>query len=519
MTSANSMSNVVQNDLNTQLLMTLDESIFFLKLTSSLVDLLKVEGGQAFVTGEDQTAILVADTKNVIIANRVSKTDGINGHIMRTRRPYFSNNISRDPAFAQDLKDNKNILAQLSVPVIVNDIMIAILHFQMNKEGRDFTREDITRVQDLLISMEKPLTNIKMFLTAKLLNETLQKKIEEKERQIEMSERGPKLDEVLRIQEKEVIGKSEEMKSLLRLADKASLSEVNLLLRGESGVGKEVIARRVHCRGARRDQAFMTVDCSSYTESQLDVEIFGEEANAVKNVRMGALELSNKGTLLLENIQQMPMTLQAKLSMALKEGIAHKVGGKNPYKINVRLMTSTVANLVSLIEAAKFREDLYYRLNTIMIDVPSLRSRQVDLELLANYFLNKGKSVDKHKSFSPGAINSMIDYNWPGNIRELQNVAERAYILSEGMIVEREHLADSVKKIEKVVDAKKVEEKVDYSEMTLEQLERRHIVFTLDHLSGNKTKTAKMLGITVKTLYNKLHSYGLIEAREDASLQ
>jgi Nif-specific regulatory protein len=171
MTSANSISNVVKNDLNTQLLMTLDESIFFFKLTSSLVDMLQVEGGQAFVTGEDQTAILVADTKNLIISNRISKTDGINGHIMRTRRPYFSNNISRDPAFAQDLKDNKNTLAQLSVPVIVNDIMIAILHFQMNKEGRDFTREDITHVQDLLISMEKPLTNIKMFLTAKLLND------------------------------------------------------------------------------------------------------------------------------------------------------------------------------------------------------------------------------------------------------------------------------------------------------------------------------------------------------------
>ncbi len=161
-------------------------------------------------------------------------------------------------------------------------------------------------------------------------------------------------------------------------------------------------------------------------------------------------------------------------------------------------------------EGGRFREDLFYALSTMALRLPALRDHKEDIEVLSHYFLNNGKIVEKQKSLSPEALKSLVEYAWPGNIRELQNVMERAYILADGKIIERDHLADSVTSTP-VVEEEEKKEEIIFSEMTLEELEKRHIVFTLGHLGGNKTKTAKSLGITVKTLYNKLHSYGMIQ--------
>jgi len=205
----------------------------------------------------------------------------------------------------------------------------------------------------------------------------------------------------------------------------------------------------------------------------------------------------------------MSLPTQLKLNNFLTEKIGFRLGGHMPFRSEVRVIAATTKRLEEEIREGKFREDLFFNLNTMSLCVPSLRERQDDVECLANYFLNKLRSEGEQKSFSPGVIRLLGDYAWPGNIRELQNVVERSYILSDGMIIERDHLNESITSAKEQLNEAEAEV-VEFTEMTLGELEKRHICLTLEHLGGNKTKTAKTLGITVKTLYNKLHSYGMI---------
>ena len=251
------------------------------------------------------------------------------------------------------------------------------------------------------------------------------------------------------------------------------------------------------------------------TYDLLEKELFGEEAGNFATgiqIRNGALEACNGGTLLINRICSLSPRLQAKLLGFIKEGMAFRVGGSVPFKSDIRIISSTNTVLSEKVERNEFREDLFYVLNKMNFAVPALREHIEDIELLANKFLNESKKAEDQKSLSPGVLVTLQEYNWPGNVRELQNVIERAYILSDGMIIEKDHLADSVGKVEMVVEEE--EEEINYQEMTLDELEKRHICMTLDHLAGNKTRTAKTLGITVKTLYNKLHSYGMIQPKE-----
>ena len=354
-----------------------------------------------------------------------------------------------------------------------------------------------------------------MYLQAKFLNESLLRQIESKEKQIQENKTGLQMADTYKIQEKQIIGNSEAMKRLLSISDRVSQSSVNVLISGEKGVGKQMVARRIHCRSDRGAKSFVSIDCTALPEIRLEAEIFGEEAGDFSESRLkhGLIEAANGGTLFINNIDRLTPGLQSKLVRFLTEGMTFRVNGQMPYKSDVRLVVASSKNIEELIENGEFREDLYYSVNTMSLEVPSLKNRLDDMEALSNYFLNLGKGREQQKSLSPCVIKALKEYNWPGNVRELQNVMERAYILSDGIIVERDHLADSVHKVEE----ESVEEDVlsfDFTEMTLDELEKRHICLTLDHLGGNKTKTARILGITVKTLYNKLHSYGMIAPKE-----
>jgi Nif-specific regulatory protein len=188
-----------------------------------------------------------------------------------------------------------------------------------------------------------------------------------------------------------------------------------------------------------------------------------------------------------------------------------KAEGNGFFKSDVRLISASTKDLMELVREGKFREDLYFALSTVVLKAPALRERKEDIELIANYFLNQNKTKENQKSFSPGAIKSLTEFNWSGNVRELQNVVERAYILAEGSIIEKLHLDQNIQNSEevKIEVAPVVSKTTEFLHVTLEELEKNHIMGTLENLGGNKTKTAKVLGITVKTLYNKLHSYGV----------
>lgn len=500
-------------ELSSILLSTLDEQIFFSEISKCLNDVVSSDRVRVFRVRENGSSSLIAENgKSIDNGPVIEKGAGIVGYVLRTKKSYFSNNVSRDPIFASN--DNGDTIAELCVPIGCDGFMIGTLHIQSLSDERSFSREDITDVLEILSAIEKPIKNMKIYLSAKFLNESLARQIEVKEKELEESKSSVNILDTYKIEEKDIIGKSDSMKEILAIADKVASANVATLVLGESGTGKEMIARRVHCRSPRKEGAFISVDCSSLSELQLEADLFGEEARDFsQSVRPGLLEQANTGTLFINNIESMPIMIQSKLIKFLNEKMAFRVRGQVPFRSDVRIIASSAKDFSELVEKGLFREDLFYALNTMSLRAPSLRERTEDIELLASFFLNKGKNAESQKSLSPGALKSLQDYRWPGNVRELQSVMERAFILSDGMIVERDHLSESVSKAEKVEEVKD-SKVIEFSEMRLDELERKHICNTLEHLSGNKTKTAKTLGITVKTLYNKLHSYGMIEPKE-----
>jgi len=240
-------------------------------------------------------------------------------------------------------------------------------------------------------------------------------------------------------------------------------------------------------------------------EKQLEVELFGDEN------RMGMLEAANFGTLFINSTEVMPVNIQNKLMQYMTSKMGIKSGSQSFFKSDVRLIAASTKDLMELVRENKFREDLYFALSAVVLKAPALRERREDIEILANFFLNQNKVKEAQKSFSSSAIKALSEYSWSGNVRELQNVVERAFILAEGTIIEKLHLDHNIQNAEilPVVEKVIVAKPVNFAHVTLEELERGHIMCTLENLGGNKTKTAKVLGITVKTLYNKLHSYGI----------
>ncbi len=501
--------------LSSKLLTTLDESIFFSELSKYINSEIESDHIVVNIVHEDSSVRMVSkDGKVVRKAKRMEKGLGAAGSVIKSKRAYFSNCVDRDPIFST--AEMGDIKAELSVPVSVDGVLIAIVHVQRLSDENKFKKDDINTLLEIINEVEMPLKNMKMFLSAKFLNESLEKKIQEKEKELKDKSTGLNLVKSHSVEEKEIIGNSAIMKELLTNVDRLAASDVNLLLQGASGTGKEMIARRVHCRSSRSGGAFIVMDCSMGTEDSLNAEIFGREdvdvINGIK-IHKGHVESANGGTLFINNIEKMPIRLQAKLMNFIKDKSYNRANGHKNLKADIRIISASTECVKSRVEEGTFREDLYFAISFMGMRVPSLKERLEDIELLASNFLNKGKPIESQKSMSPGVVKLLMDYHWPGNVRELQSIMERAYILSPSSIVEKDHLADSIK-VEKQPEVVEVEQTSTYREMTLNDLEKEHITRTLEHLGGNKTKTAKVLGITVKTLYNKLHSYGVVIGKE-----
>jgi len=499
--------------LSAILLSTLDESFFFSELAVHLNKHIGADKVHAFRAFEDGKVEQVCKAgKAVLKGICLEKGVGPAGHVIRTKKAYFSNDTSRDPLFHQELSEG--IKRELALPIQHEGVVIGTVHFQIIDGELEFSREHITAVLEILSKLSGPLANMKMYLSAKSLNESLLRQIEQKELELKEKSSSNDVESKFKVEEGKIVGKSKIMEEAVRRADKVSASAMNVLIQGEKGTGKDLLARRIHCRSERK--SFVVVDCSIMTESQLERELFGEETHDMSRghrVIVGALENAHGGTLFLKNVDRLPVQLQGKIAHFMKEKTGLRVGGHTAFRGDARIICSSSRNLRSLVQEGCFREDLMYSLATMIIDVPSLRERGEDIEIIATYYLNLGREKSAHKSLSQSAIKSLTEYNWPGNVRELMNVVERAYILGEGMIVEKCHLAECV--VEKADESQSLQDELmAFAEMTLSDLERRHITNTLEHLSGNKTRTAKVLGITVKTLYNKLHSYGMIETKE-----
>ncbi|MBE9528935.1 MAG: sigma-54-dependent Fis family transcriptional regulator [Proteobacteria bacterium] len=319
------------------------------------------------------------------------------------------------------------------------------------------------------------------------------------------------------------------MRKTVSMSMTAASCDATVLVSGESGTGKELIARFIHERSSRSEGPFVAVNCASIPDGLLESELFGHEKGSFTGAtaqRQGKFEQADNGTILLDEISEMDLKLQAKLLRVLQEHEVERLGGKVPIELNIRVIATTNRNLKEDVKEGRFREDLFYRLNIFPLRLPPLRERKGDVEFLANHFTTLyARKYAKHlEGISPSAMESLKTREWRGNIRELENCIERAVLLSTGKLLVPEYLLDSE---DESAEASEVEEtsatiggrggngvkKVDtetVNNMTLAEMEKGLIIKTLDTVEWNRTRAAGILGISVRTLRNKLKEYGTI---------
>jgi two-component system response regulator FlrC len=340
-----------------------------------------------------------------------------------------------------------------------------------------------------------------------------------------------------------IVTNDSRMIRILEVAEAVAKSDATVLVQGESGTGKEGISRFVHMMSPRAKQPFIAVNCAALPENLLESELFGHEKGAftgAQNAKPGKFELAQGGTILLDEISEMDLALQAKLLRVLQERELDRVGGREPISIDVRVIATTNRNLVNMVKEGKFREDLYYRLNVIPLTLPALRERKGDIKLLARHFMKQFLG-EKAPELTSEVLAALEAHSWPGNVRELQNAVQRASILACGGNPASNHFLIgedsngiatqiSVEKVavENIPTASSASASSNSNDtsaslqirsgMTVSEMEKSLILETLRSNGNNRTKAAELLGISIRTLRNKLHEYGMARQGEGEEL-
>jgi len=348
-----------------------------------------------------------------------------------------------------------------------------------------------------IANVEKAASALKLgirdYLVKPISDEKLKSSLKKIVIHVEQKDKLPPLSEGL-------IAHSPQMKKILREAALAAKSNANIFIHGESGSGKEVIAQYIHNQSLRSDKSFIKVNCAAIPETLIESEFFGHEKGAFTgalNTRIGRFELADKGTLLLDEISEVPIMIQPKLLRVIQEQEFERLGAMISKKVNVRLISTSNRDMPKSIVENLFREDLYFRLNVIPIYLPPLRERKEDILLLANYLIKTLSKANERgpKFLTPETEELFLKYHWPGNVRELRNVIERAVIMGEEDVIKPEDLA--------LMPSSTREEEAPKL-ISLADIEEKHIQHVLEHCNQNKTQAAKILDISVRTLRNKL---------------
>ena len=311
-----------------------------------------------------------------------------------------------------------------------------------------------------------------------------------------------------------IIGRSPVMVKLLETVAQVSPSEATVLITGDSGTGKEMIAGAIHYNSPRKDAPFIKINCAAITETLLESELFGHEKGAFTGAnrkKEGKFRLAHGGSIFLDEIGEMPMPMQVKLLRVLQEREITRVGGEEVIRVDVRVIAASNRDLLKDIEQNRFREDLYYRLNVVELKMPPLKDRKEDIPLLAQHYLEmfSEKNHKQAKGFTPRAMDSLLKYEWPGNVRELMNVIERCIVLSTSDYIESNDLPFNFSNDEDM-DSVESFPSVISGDIPLERVEKATILNTLESTKGNKSEAARRLGITRKTLHKKLKKYGVM---------
>lgn len=311
----------------------------------------------------------------------------------------------------------------------------------------------------------------------------------------------------------EIIGKSKVMQEIFHIMQMVAESSANVLITGESGTGKELVARAIHKKSLRKTKPFVIVDCTTIPENLLESELFGHEKGAFTGAvdrKTGLIEIANEGTVFLDEIGELPIFLQKKLLRFLQEKEIQRIGSTQRIKVDVRIISATNRDLEKAIKEGLFREDLYWRLNVVRINLPPLRERKEDIPLLVNHFLNKFSKENNKPlpQLEPEVMDALLNYDWQGNIRELANVIERAVVLSPSGLI-------SIKYLPKRIQEKTGWTMINEKTLNLIEVEKSLILKALNSTGWNQTKSAEILGISRKQLRTKMKNLGLLSSSEE----
>lgn len=320
---------------------------------------------------------------------------------------------------------------------------------------------------------------------------------------------------------KSLIGESQAIRLVHQAISQVAAEKATVLIAGETGTGKELVARAIHQQSPRKGALFVAVNCAAIPSEMLESELFGHERGAFTGAvkeRIGKFELADGGTLFLDEVTEMPIALQAKLLRALQDGVIERLGSNRPLSVNIRVVAATNLDPMQAVKEGKLREDLYYRLNVFRIDLPPLRDRLTDIGMLASNFLKKRSNI----SIDDSAMRILQNYRWPGNVRELENVLERAAIVCGGQIISAQHLpADMLSGNDVLTELMLIANTATQPTETLslpdavKALEMRLIAEALKQANGNKSRASKLLGISERSLWYKLSRYHMADIKEE----
>jgi len=391
----------------------------------------------------------------------------------------------------------------IGAPVTRGGKLLAVLYVDNPATGEPFTKDDADFIYTLSLQLAVRLNQVEQVQQLKQENVELRRRVDS---------------------DFAIIVRDEKMKAVMALAQRVAGSDSTVLVTGESGTGKELVARAIHHFSPRSGKPLIAVNCAALPETLLESELFGHEKGAFTGAlerRIGKFELADGGTLFLDEIGDISAAAQAKLLRALQEGEITRVGGTKTIKVDVRLITATNKNLAEEVKHGRFRQDLFFRLRVIDIELPPLRQRRDDIPVLAEHFLKqlRQKVPTRVRAFSPEAMEILKRYSFPGNVRELRNLVERALVFATGEVILPEHfpteLVDAdigvppLTTTDDAAPSKVLSVRADGTPLPLAEVERDHIMLVLRHVRGNKLRAAALLGISRTTLYEKLKLYGL----------